>query len=779
MKKMKVSKNAGIETTENNLLQQLFFRYWPYWPLFVLLVILSAGIGFLYLKYKTPIYETTASIMVKDEKKGLDDSKVLEALNLFGGKKIVENEIEVLHSRSIISQVARDLHLYAPIFEKGLIPKSAYITSPVYIELKNPLSETEIPEIDFKYVSNKNEIVIDNKTYSVNKWETSPWGIIRFSENPLYVKTLDEENFYFSLISLKEVVNQLQTSLEISPSSKLSTVVILRIRDAFPQRGEAILNELVGDYIKASIDDKNMEASNTLKFVENRLQLIGKELDTMETGIEKFRTAKGMVDISQQSQQYLQNVGENDKKLSEINVQLAVLDQIEKYLESKNDEPGLVPSTFGINDPMLSQMLEKLYDAEIQYEKLRKTTAENSSILLSIQNEIIKIKPSILENINNQRKGLEAGRNNLYATNSRYDSMLSAIPQKERQLVEISRKQGIKNSIYSFLLQKREEASLSYNAAVADSRIIDKAESSFIPVIPNKPLVYSIVLIVPFVLLAGLISLKETFNSKILFRQDIENLTVIPIIAELTYDRSKKFLVTEGNERTLITEQFRQLRGALSSKIMKEKGKKIMVTSSISGEGKSFVASNLAISIAQIGKKVVLIEADMHKPKISKVFNIPNTAGLSDYLLDEKEIHYVIYSTKVHENLFVIPAGKKPDNPSELLMNDKLASLFQYLEDAFDVIIIDVAPISPVSDAYLLSEFADTTLFIIRHAHTPKMNTQRLDEDLVIQRFKHVDIVFNGIKKRGWGKFGQTHGYGYNNNYGYGYFEDRKNRVVS
>jgi tyrosine-protein kinase Etk/Wzc len=770
---MKVSKNTGIETTETSLLQQLIFRYYPYWPLLLLLVIISMGMGYLYLKYRIPIYETTATILVKDEKKGLDESKVLEALNMFGEKKIVENEMEVLHSRSIVTQVTKDLHLYASIYEQGFINRSAYVSSPVIVELKNPDGLIESPKIPFLYNGDKNEVVIDKNAYAMNIWEPSPWGVLRFSENPLYVKSPNEKHFYFSLTSVKTVAAGLQAAIEIAPSSKLSTVVDLKLADAIPQRGEAILNEVVQDYIRASIDDKNMEASNTLKFVEKRLQLMGKELDTVETDIQKFRTEKGVVDISQQSQQYLQNVGENDKKLSEMNVQLAVLDQISKYIKSKNDEPGLVPSTFGIEDPMLSQMLEKLYDSEIQYEKLKKTTAENNPILLSIRNEIDKIKPSILENINSQRRSLEAGRNNLYSNSTRYDSMLYAIPQKERRLVEISRQQGIKNSIYSFLLQKREEASLSFNAAVADSRVIDKAESSVLPIIPNKPIVYLVAFVVPFFLFAAFISMKETFNGKVLFRRDIEENTVIPVIAELTKDRSGQFLVTKGSERTLITEQFRHLRSALSSRILKEKTKKIMITSSISGEGKSFVACNLAISIAQIGKKVVLIEADMYKPKISEEFDLPNSVGMSDYLLGRKEIHNIVYSTKTHENLFVIPAGNIPDNPSELLMSQKVSKMFQYLEEMFDVILIDVAPVSPVSDAYLLSEYADTTLFVIRHAHTPNLELQRLDENPVLNRLKHVDIVFNGICKRGWGKFGPTYGYGYNNTYGYGYFEEK------
>jgi len=782
MRKMKVSKTAGIETTETNLLQQLVFRYLPYWPLFVILLICSASIAFLYLKTTIPVYETTATILVKDEKRGLDESKVLESLNLFGIKKIVENEIEVLHSRSIISQVATDVQLYAPVEEKpGIFFLSAYVTSPIIIALEKPESLNEVSRISFRCSADSN-VIINNKTYPMNKWVSSPWGNIRFSGNPLYAKTTEKKLFFFSLVSLKRIVSNLQNSLEISPSGKSSTVINIKLKDAVPQRGEAILNALIDDYNKASIYDKNMLASNTLDFVEKRLHLMVNELDSLETGIQKFRTSNGVVDISQQSMQYLQNVGENDQKLSQMNVQLSVLDQIEKYLESKNDQPGLVPSTFGITDPLLSQMLEKLYDSEIQYEKLKKSTAENNPILESIRNEIIKIKPSILENIKNQRRSIEAGRNNLSRTSTRYDSMLNTLPEKERELVEISRQQSIKNSIYSFLLQKREEAALSFNAAVADSRVVDKAESSLNPVSPKKIIVLLIAFVIPFPLLAGLLGLKEMFNRRILFRHEIEEYTVIPVIGELVFDRSKKLLVTDETERTLVTEQFRHLRSTMASQLSKVNGKKIMVTSSISGEGKSFVACNLAITFAQAGKKVVLIEADMYKPKISNVFNLSHETGMSNNLLNEKTddmmMYTTIHHTSVSKNLFVIPAGVVPDNPAELLMNDKIDVLFKNLENAYDIIIIDAVPVNPVSDTFIISKFADITLFVVRHAVTPKINIQMLDEDLLMQRLKNVDIVFNGIKKRGFATsgYGYTYGYGYTSNIGYGYFEKSKKK---
>jgi len=641
----------------------------------------------------------------------------------------------------------------------------------------------EVTRVGFQYDKGSNIVIISDKVYHLNQWANSPWGNIRFSENTYRGKKSTGNKFYFSLLNPSKLIYSLQTAIEISASNKLSTVINISLKDPIPQRGEAILNELVTAYNEASVNDKNSMASNTLDFVEKRLKLMGSDLDEVETGIQKFRTKNGIVDISQQSNQYLENVSENDQKLSEMDLQLSVLDQIGKYIESKNGQAGLVPTTFGITDPLLTQLLQKLYDSEIQYEKLRKTTAEDNPILSSLKNEIDRMKPSILENVNNQRKSITASRSRLVGISARYNAMLNTLPEKEKQLVEISRQQNIKNNIYSFLLQKKEEAALSFNAAVPDSRILDKALSSDKPVSPKPWLIYMIALILPVFLVAGVITVYEHLSNKILFRKTIEENSVTTVLGELGYNTSRQLLVTNNIERTLITEQFRNLRNGISASLPKERCKRIMVTSSIAGEGKSFVSSNLAISFAMAGQKVVLIEADMYKPNLAAVFKLADQIGLSDFLQAEKSVSILahqsyIHSTSISKNFFVIPAGKIPENPSELLVNGKIDTLIRALESQYDVIIIDSVPINPVSDAYIMSRFADMTLFVVRHGVTPKANIKMLDEDVEAHHLKNVHIVFNGIKRRGLGTngYGYAYGYGYSSNIGYGYFKEEKLR---
>lgn len=771
MKKIQVTKDTGIETTEieENLLRLIIFRYKPYWPLFLFLLLLGAGAAYYYLRIAIPVYETTASILIKDQKKGSDESKIMESLDLLGAKKIVENEIEVIHSRTILTKVVKDLHLYAPIYEKDrLISRPAYITSPVIAELSQPDSLIQVKEIPFTFSSSHNDISIANQHYRLDQWLNTAWGLIRFTNNPLYHRSSGTHQYYLSLIAVKKAVSDLADRLDVSASGKLSSVIDLTLNDAVPERGEAIVDDVINVYNHISIADKNQLAANTLEFVDKRLKNMGVQLDSMETGIQKFRTEEDVVDISAQSKQYLANVGESDRKLGDVNMQLAVLDQVESYVQSKNSQQGIVPSTFGIGDKLLSQLLEKLYDSEIQYERLSKTTARNNPILISLSNEINKIKPSILENIKSQRKSLEAARDNLSKTSDKYASALRSMPLKEQQLVEISRQQIIKNSIYSFLLQKREETALSLNSTVPDSRLIDKAQSSFLPVWPKRYLIFAIGIFGAFLLGITWILIKELLNNKILFRSEIESMTMIPVMGELAFDKSKSPIVIKSGDKSLIAEQFRFLRATVS-KSGSSKSRRIMVTSSISGEGKSFVAANLAISMALAGKKVVLIDLDLHKPGIHPLFDLPNEKGVSDYLTGQTEANEMISKTRENERLFVITAGPIPVDPSELILNGRLKQLLNYLESAFDIIIIDTAPALAITDAYIIGSRCDINLYVVRHGYTPKVNVELLDENTGMYKMKNIGIVFNGVKKRGTGKYGYGFGYGYNFDYRYGY----------
>jgi capsular exopolysaccharide synthesis family protein len=774
---MQVTNKSFYEEEEGSLFSQVLFKYLPYWPLFLILLVLSGSAAYVYLHYAVPVYETAATVMVKDEKKGLDDSNLMEQLNLFGSKKLVENEIEVIQSRTLMREVVKNLDLYAPITQEGRIKsRSAYLTSPIAIQVRNPDSLWETNKVYFTFDSADREVVIAGQHYPLGSWAVTPYGNLRFLSNPNYVAADKSRPLYFSLRNVRAVSDELLAGLKVTQATKLSSVIDLKIKDAIPKRGEDILNGLIREYNKAGINDKNALAANTLRFINERLGLISNELDSVEHGIQKYKTQEGIVDISAQGQLYLNNVGANDQKLSEMNVQLAVLDQVERYVQSKSNEAGIVPSTFGVDDPGLGQLLQKLYDLEVKYEGLSKTTAENNPILISLRHEMEKIKPSIMENVQSLRRNLTAGRGNLLNTSNSYASILKTLPAKERKLVEISRQQGIKNSIYSFLLQKREETALTFSSAIADTRIIDAAATTVMPVAPKPILIWTLAVLAALGLGAGLIAIREGLNQRIVFRSEIEKFTTVPVVGEIMFAPAHDALVVTQGKRTVIAEQFKQLRTSLAYIGINSRKKKILITSTISGEGKSFVTANLAVSLALTDKKVVLLELDLRKPNVAHLFNVSREIGLTNYFIGNKDADHIIKRTDVSPNLFVIPSGAIPPNPSELILNGKLDELLQYLETIFDYILIDTAPTAPVTDAYILSPLCDATIYVVRHKVTPKGYIKMLDENMKVRGLKNLAIVFNGVKNRGVGGINYGYGYGYGKEYGYGYGEEKKSK---
>jgi tyrosine-protein kinase Etk/Wzc len=768
---MQTNKHKMAEGNEESLVQQIASKYLPYWPLFLFALIVAGGMAFLYLRYTTPIYEAKAAIIIKDEKKGNEDSKMSEQLDLISSKKIVENEIEILQSRTLMVNVVKALSLYSPMFEESKIHiSSAYIKSPVIIESPNPDSIKEFNNADSIKIYNKiyfsfdkisQTVLLNNKyRYSINQIVNTPYGVLKFEPNKYYQIPKNTSNkLYFSLLNPNSVAQSLLGNLKADASSKLSSVIELTYRDEVPQRAENILNRLMTAYDQASINEKDKLASNTLAFVTDRLNMVAHDLDSIEKKIQKYKSGEGAVDVSTQGTLYLQNVSANDQKLSEVNMQLSILNQVQKFVTDNDNSGAIVPSTLGVSDPMLSQLMDKLYSSELEYEKLKKTVGENNPILVSIKNQITKIKPNILQNIESQKQSLNAARQNLYSTNGNYNSILQTVPQKERQLLDISREQATKSNIYAFLLQKKEESELSYASTVSDHRIVDYAQSSSDPVSPKKMMAYITSIAICLGLCFMIIMIKESLTGKVLYRQEVESRTSIPIIGEVSFEKANSPIVIIAGKRSFIAEQFRKLRISLSFLGIDASHKKILVTSSISGEGKSFIAANLAVSLALTGKKVVLVDLDLNKPTLSKILNVNQEEGITEFLTGQKEPEEIIKRVKAHENLFFISPGNLPENPTELLVNGKVNEIISYLENIFDIVIIDTSPIVLVTDAYILSELCDATLYVVRHKFTPKMLIKRIDESNQINPINNPAIIFNGVKMRGFFK----------NNYGYGY----------
>lgn len=771
------------EEEEENIALMIIRKYIPYWPLFIIAIVLGLLAGYIKLIYTIPVYEASAKIIIKDEKKGNEESQLMEFQDPISSKKIVENEVEIIQSRRLMTDVVEKLGLYAPITEQGeYVNTSAYITSPIKIISPAPdsLRGTEKDEkISIKFDEKTQQVILNGtERYPLNKIVNTKNGKLIFQPNNHYYNPKKElKEFYFTVTRPESLASGLIGSLQAEPSSKLSSIINLTFFDEVPNRAEDILNQLINSYRQFEINEKDDLAKNTLAFVEERLSLVARDLDAIQRKAQKYKSGSGAVDIGRQGQIYLENVSSNDQRLGEVNTQLSVINQVENFVQNPINKDGIVPSTLGIADPMLSQLLDKLYTNELEYSKLKKTMGENYPQMEALRDQIEKIKPNILQNLQSQKKSLQAVRQNIVSSNSGYNSILRAVPQKERELLDITREEQMKSNIYSFLLQKKEESEIAYASKVSNNKVVDYAITGGGPVSPKSLYVYGFFIFLFLGASLGYILIKEFFTGKVMYRHEVESRTKLPIIGEVAFDKNKKNIVIEKGKKSFIAEEFRKLRISLSFLGIDSDHHKILVTSSISGEGKSFIATNLAISLALTGKKVVLVDMDLNNPTINKILEVERGEGVTEYLEGEKNVEEIIKPVHEQENLFFVSAGSLPENPSELLSNSRTKELIDFLDSAFDYVVIDTSPIVLVTDGYLLTGLCDTTLYVIRHKYTPKILVKRIDQNNHINPINNPAIIFNGVKPRGF--FKNHYGYGYNYVYGndmYGKKKSSKNK---
>lgn len=895
-----------IEKSSVTDVKPTVYRYLSFWPLIVCTTLAFFILAWAHIRRSVPLYQSTATLIIQ-ENKGMMERGTNVSFDLLSPPKTIDNEIEVLRSRSVMKEVVKNLNLYAPVYLQGNVKSvSAYTLSPIKIEVKDADHIIEQNKTYFQYDSANRLVMIKNSAYPLNMWINSPWGIIRFVSNRRYKPSGTKPKFFFYIVNLKNTVNGYSSKLAISTANKSATILNLTINDENPRRGEDILNELIHVYKQLNIADKNTLATGTLSFLEKRLGFVTQELDSAESVIERYKAGNSIVDIPVQGRMIMGSIENNEQLRTQFNTQLAVLNQVEKYIAGKNnltirerpetmmlqspkqnevslnsnnndsrinsiieqlnliqsqldnlpavptvnkyknmniisvlndnrelardDSPDAsakieanklklaelekqvtspenrqtvvrlrkellqqksalkqrldklsktikqyeapkeiqftpntnaftAPSLSGLNDEVLTLLLQNLYEAENQYEKLKRTAGENSPALVSLRNQIEKIKPDILENIRSLRSNLQTGLSKFSGTGERFTAGLKAMPAKERELTDISRQQVIKNNLYKFLLQKREEAALSLASTVSDSRLVDSAESGIKPVSPNKPFIYAIALTLGLAGSLGFVTLKDVLDKRIHDRHEIEELSAFPIIGEIPYVSSKKTFVISEGERTFAAEQIRQLRTSLSFIGINKNSKKVLITSSVPGEGKSFIASNLSISLAMTERKVVLLELDLRKPRLAEVFEVNKDGGISDYLRGKIPVEDIIRQTKANGNLYLIPAGAIPPNPTELLLNGRLEKLLAYLDQHFESIIIETAPVSAVSDAYIISRLCDATLYVIREGVTSREDILNLDDNTKIRELKNPAIIYNGIKRVGLSKYGYEYNY--------------------
>jgi tyrosine-protein kinase Etk/Wzc len=765
-------------------LKTILNKYFYHWPLFVLCLILALAGAYVYLQNATPAYEVSATILVKDEKKSPTDKAALPELEQSSSPKNAESEIEILRSKNLVSRVVNGLQLWTTYKTKqGFKTKDLYEIAPFkFILLQKGIINGDKLDI---LVKDKNHFEVENlsgqkQTVAFNQsfqnglgtWLLKPTNLLdQYVGSTITVNINDPE-----MIS-----NDYLKALDAHLLDKLAPTIGLFITDEVPQRGKDFLNSLITAYNEAASDEQKRTTKSTIDFIDRRLASLTGELSSAEKQVEGYRSSQGLTDINSQAKVYLENVQANDSKLNEVNVQLNVIAGIEQYVNSSSNSSN-APATIGISDPALNSLIEKLSDLQLKRSALLATTPENNPLFEPINKQIALTKASIRETVSGVKASLLNSKRELQSVNNRTESSIKDIPVQERQFVGMKRQQSIKENLYVYLLQKREELALSYASTFVDARIVDKANIGD-KKWPKPSLISAIALLlgigVPFMI----IYFRQSFNNKVTGRSDIETALNVPILAELSYDDLDKEVIVVNNKHHLIGEQFRSLRTNLnylhqSTKnkvadlqlqslytdhdISEPKGRVTLLTSSISKEGKSFVSTNLATTLAASGKKTVILEMDLRKPKVTGIFNLPsNHPGISEYLSKGNlPVTSIIQHTENYSGLDVIGTGQIPVDPSELLEKDALAKLITELRHMYDDVVIDTAPLHLVTDAMIIAKQADVSLYIIRQGFTGKEELYFLREVHEADYFPNLNIVFNGIKKNKYG-----YGYNYDNSY--------------
>jgi tyrosine-protein kinase Etk/Wzc len=768
------------EKEDNFDLRLFFLKYLRYWYWFILTLMLAIGGAYLYLQYAVPIYKVSATLLIKDEKKGSSSSNdILKELDMFSGSKIVENEIEVLKSKVLAEKVIDDLNLTVSYYAEGWIRDAElFKKSPItlnYISLKDIAYQDALY---IKLVDSQNFELLDEKKNVVGKYIytqslNNSYGRFRvFLNNP---KAKSGELIKVKFVRRESLVQAFVTKIQVELINLKSTVLQLSLEDAVPEKGKVILAKLIDVYTYSSLEDKNSEATNTLRFIGERLQLITGELKDVEKDVEQYKTSQGITDLSAEGNLFLEKVKDNDSKLSEVDIQLKVLDGVERYLASGQN--NVAPATLMVNDPILTSFIEKLGELELQREKTSRTVQAGNPFLETINTQIANTKQAIRENVSNQKKGLVITKTGLQGNNNRFESAIRTIPRKEREFVNIQRQQNIKESLYLLLLQKREETALSYASTVTDSRVVDTPHATSGPIKPNGKNIYLLAFFLGFILPAAIINIKDLLNDKVQSRKDIENATGLAVFGEVALkSKDVEGSLIDTKSRSFLSEQFRTLRTNLQyvNTNKTSKGTVLLFTSSTSGEGKSFVTINLGASLASLGKKVAILELDLRKPKLSAYLGETRETGISNYLVGTTNETNIIKATKVG-NLFLISSGPIPPNPAELLSNGRIETLINVYRETFDYILIDTPPVGLVTDAMILGPYVDACFYLVRHEVSQKQNLTILNDLKKFDKFKSLNVIFNGVNYKNSQEY--RYGYGYGYGYGKGYYTEDKTKM--
>lgn len=762
------------------------------WPWFIASIMICLTCAWLYLRYTTPTYNISASIIIKDEKKGGNsDTSALESMGLISSAQNIDNEITLLQSKTLIKKVVKELKLYTTYRTQGRFNSlELYNTSPISVEMSSEdvekLTSTITLEITLnpdrslhvKRISRGKEIHANLKQLPTS-WKTEV-GNLTFAFSDESIPKSNSSNFIIAtIVPPMQVAKAYKNALSIAPTSESTSIALLSLQNSSKQRGEDFINKLVEVYNRDANDDKNEVTEKTAEFIRERIEIINKELGNTEEEIENFKRDAGLTDLSSDAQMALTESSGYEKERVKNGTQINLVSYLAEAISKSSQEFSVLPSNVGLTDATLSGLIDRYNIQVIERNRLLRNSSETNPVIVNLDNSLRSMKANIQTTLASVQKGLLIAQSDIERQAGKYKERISNAPNQERRFISISRQQEIKAGLYLMLLQKREENAIALAATANNAKIVDEALANDAPISPKRKQIFLVAFVIGMLIPAGVIYLFSLLQFKIESPDDVEKLTSVPIVGNVPLADAKNpngSIVVQENSNNLMAETFRGVRTSLQFMLEKDK-KVILVTSTISGEGKTFIATNLAISFALLGKKVVVVGLDIRKPGLNKVFNLSHREnGITQYLANptNNDLMTFVQPSRIVTNLSVLAGGAIPPNPTELLAREALVQAIDILKANFDYVIIDTAPIGMVTDTLIIGRVADVSLYVCRADYTHKNDYRLIEELNMDKKLPQLCTVINGMDmtKRKYGYYGYAkYGKYYGNRKKYGYGE--------
>lgn len=771
----------NIEADDTINIRAEIEKYLIHWKWFVLGVLLALTIAFLFLRYATPQYSASAVILIKDDKKSGASAElaVFEDLGLGTSGKNIDNEIEIIKSRKIIGDVIKNLGLNISYFSNGRIKETeVYKNTPFHIvfntkdksfyELDTVITISKINESEFQLLSIEEERI---STHKFGDNIISNLGSFKILKDSLLLDNNKESTLKVVIKPLTSLVDTYKSKVNVSPVNKKSSVVTLSLTSAVKLKAENFLDSLVSSYNRDAVLDKNLVSQKTKTFIDDRLKLVKKDFDNVNLELKDFKTSNEVTNIEAESQLILASVDQVKNKIIDANIQLVLSNSLYNELLNNSDKNSLLPTNLGLEDVSIATSIAQ-YNTLIQNRnRLLRTASEINPTVRNFTAQIVGIKSSLIKSLENSKKGIELTLEELNKEDQKIKARISGVPVQELEMGKIRLQQEITSGLYSYLLKKKEETDISLAVTVPNAKIIDKAYGSNTPVSPKRKIIYLAALllgvIVPFII----IYLIHLLDTKIHNKSDVQENVSIPFLGDIPKSDEKSKIVINSGSRSSTAEAFRLIRTNLDFMLtnVSEKCKTIFITSTTSGEGKSFISINTAASLALSGKKVLLMGMDLRAPKVTEYLGLPDRKGITNYITDDTlDFNSLIFNIDNIRNLDVISSGVIPPNPSELLMTKRVQYLFESIKEQYDYIIVDTAPVNLVTDTLLIAKYADMFMYVVRANYLDKRLLtvpQSLYND---KRLPNIAMVLNDTDPKrsyGYGGYGGYGAYGYGNDH--------------